>query len=91
MAPKQRAVHVSLRNVTLVIREHEEEHAVLEQDLHGLGCVGLLKRPWNIKNEEFVQQFVMIRERKAEQSNIFDSTMRDQSEEWTAGVWRGVY
>ena len=33
----------------------------------------------------------MIRERKAERSNIFDGTMRDQLEEWTAGVWREVY
>ena len=54
MAPKQRVVHVSLRNVTLVIPENEEERAMLEQDLHGLGYAGLLQRPWNIKNEEFV-------------------------------------
>ena len=26
-----------------------------------------------------------------EQSNIFDTTIRDQPEEWTAGVWREVY
>ena len=64
---------------------------MLEQDLHGLGCRGLLERPWNIKNKEFVQQFVMIWERKAEWSNIFDSTIQDQPEEWTAEVWRGVY
>ena len=86
MAPKQRAVHISLRNVTPVIPEDEEERAMLEQDLHGLGCARLLRRPWNIKNEEFVQEFVMIRERKSKQSNIFDSTMRDPSKEWTAGV-----
>ena len=33
----------------------------------------------------------MIRERKAERSNIFDGTVRDQSEEWMTGIWRGVY
>ena len=33
----------------------------------------------------------MIWERKAEQSNIFDGTMLDRSEEWTTGVWREVY
>ena len=75
MAPKQRAVHISLRNVTLVISENEEDRDMLEQDLHGLGYAGLLEQPLNIKKEEFVQEFVMIRERKAEQSNIFDSTM----------------
>ena len=33
----------------------------------------------------------MIRERKAERSNIFDGTVRDRPEEWMAGIWRGVY
>ena len=33
----------------------------------------------------------MIQEQKAERSNIFDGTMRDRPEEWTAGVWREVY
>ena len=35
---------------------------MLEQDLQGLGCAGLLQRPWNIKNKDFVCNFVMIRE-----------------------------
>ena len=26
-----------------------------------------------------------------EQSNIFDTTIRDRPEEWTVGVWREVY
>ena len=91
MAPKQRSVHVSLRNVTPVIPRDERERAMLKDDLHKLGCAGLLERPWNLKNEEFIQQFVMIREHKLERSNIFDTTIRDRSEEWTAGVWREVY
>ena len=33
----------------------------------------------------------MIHEQKLELSNIFDTTIRDQPEEWTAGVWREVY
>ena len=59
---------------------------MLQQDLHGLGCAGFLERPWNLKNEEFVQEFVMIRERKAKRSNIFDGTVRDRPEEWTTGI-----
>ena len=70
---------------------YEKEREMLQRDLHGMGCAGLLERPWNLKNEEFVQEFVMIRERKAEQSNIFDATIRDQPEERNAGVWREVY
>ena len=33
----------------------------------------------------------MIQEHKLERSNIFDTTIRDRPEEWTAGVWREVY
>ena len=53
--------------------------------------MGLLERPWNLKNEEFIQQFVLIREHKIQCSNIFDTTIRDRLEEWTARVWREVY
>ena len=91
MAPKQRGVYVSLRNVTRVIPGDEREHAMLKSDLYGIGCAGLLERPWNLKNEEFMQQFVLICEQKMERSNIFDTTIRDRLEEWTAGVWREVY
>ena len=91
MAPKQRSVHVSLRNVTPLVPENEQERAMLRDDLLGLGCVGLLDRPWNLKSKEFVQQFVMIREQKAKRCNIFDGTVRDRPEEWTTRVWREVY
>ena len=82
---------MSLRNVTPLVPEDEQERAMLKDNLYGLGCVGLLERPWNLKNEEFVQQFVMIREQKMERNNIFDATIRNRPEEWTAGVWREVY
>ena len=84
-------MHLSLRNVTPIVPENEEERAMLKDDLIGIRCGGLLEQPWNLKNEEFVQEFVMIRERKAKRSNIFDGTMRDQPEEWTTRVWREVY
>ena len=84
-------MYVSLRNVTPVIPGDEGEHAMLKDDLHNLGCAGLLEWPWNLKNEESIQQFVMIREHKLERSNIFDTTIRDRPEEWTTGVWREVY
>ena len=46
---------MSLRNVTLVIPGDEGERAMLKSDLYRIGCAGLLERPWNLKNEEFVQ------------------------------------
>ena len=91
MAPKQRGVHVSLRNVTPAVPGNDGERAMLKGDLQNLGCAGLMERPWNLKNEEFIQQFVLIREGKLERNNIFDTTIRDRPEEWTAGAWREVY
>ena len=82
---------MSLRNVTPVVPEDEQERSMLKDNLYRVGCAGLLERPWNLKNEEFVQQFVMIQEQKLELNNIFDATIRDRLEEWTAGVWREVY
>ena len=64
---------------------------MLKSDLYGIGCAELLERPWNLKNEEFVLHFVMIREQKLEQSNTFDTTICNRPEEWTAGAWREVY
>ena len=34
---------------------------------------------------------MLIWEGKIERSNLFDMTIRDRPEEWTAGVWREVY
>ena len=91
MAPKQKGVHVSLRNVTPTIPGNDFERGMLKSDLADLGCTGLLERSWNLKNEDFVQEFVLIREGKLERNNMFDTTIRDRPEEWTAGVWREVY
>ena len=77
---------MSLRNVVPVIPEGVAERTMLEQDLEGMECVGLLQRPWTIKNEKFMREFVMIQEKQAKRHNIFDSTMQDQLEDWTAGV-----
>ena len=70
---------------------NDEERAMLKEDLSSLGCAGLMERPWNLKNEEFIQQFVLIREGKLERNNMFDTTIRDQPEDWTASTWREVY
>ena len=86
MAPKQKGVHVSLRNVMPVISVNEGERGMLKSDLEDLGCAGLQERPWNLKNEDFIQQFVLIRDGKLERNNMFDTTIWDRPEEWTVGV-----
>ena len=54
MAPKQKGMHVSLRNVTPSIPVNKGECGMLKSDLEDLGCAGLLERPWNLKNEDFI-------------------------------------
>ena len=75
--------------MALVILEESASRA--ELNLSSMGCIGLLDRPWALKSEEMVREFVSIREQLVEWHNIFDNTMRDWLEEWTAGVWRAVY
>ena len=54
MAPRQRVIHVSLKNLALVISEREQERAQLEQELKSMWCARLLDRPLVMKNEEMV-------------------------------------
>ena len=82
---------MALRNVSPTFPTGEAEREMLRSDLYGIGCAGLLERPWNLKNEDFIRQFVLIREQKMERRNIFDTTIRNRPEEWTASVWREVY
>ena len=77
---------MALRNVSPAIPIGEAEHEMLRSDLYGIGCAGLLEWPWNLKNEDFICQFVLIQEQKIERRNIFDTTICDRPEEWTAGV-----
>ena len=53
MAPKQRGVHISLRNVTPAIPGNVFERGMLKSNLKDLGCAGLLERPWNLKERGF--------------------------------------
>ena len=69
-----------------VIPECERERNELEEDLKKMRCTGLLVRPWALKNEDIVQELIMV-----EQPNMFEGTIRDRREEWTAGVWKKVY
>ena len=55
MAPKQKGVHVALRNVLPAIPTGEAEREMLRSDLYGIGCAGLLERPWNLKNEDLIR------------------------------------
>ena len=85
MAPTQRCA-ISLRLVTLSIPENPIELAELKQDLMQMLCAGLLERPWALKREELVRELV-----QPEHPNIFDGTIQNRLQLWTAELWRDTY
>ena len=77
---------MSLRMVTPSIPEGGLERTQLEEDLRRMRCVGLLEGPWGLKQEEIVHKLVAI-----ERPNIFDGTIWDRPQLWTANLWRDIY
>ena len=59
MALQQRAVQVSLRNVTPSIPEAGQERVQLEEDLKKMRCAGLLERLWGLKHKEIVRELLI--------------------------------
>ena len=86
MAPPQRRAQMSLRTVTPNIPENPLELVELIEDLRRMRCIGLLERPWTLKREEIVRKLV-----QPECPNIFDGTIRDRPQMWTADLWREGY
>ena len=58
--------------------------AVLE-DLRRIDCVGLLKKPWNLKDEGMVWELIV------EVPNQYDLMVRTKPENWIASQWRETY
>ena len=86
MAPPQKRTQMSLQTVTPSIPENALELAELEEDLRRMRCTGLLERPWALKKEEIVHKLV-----QPKHPNIFNATIRDRPQLWTADLWREVY
>ena len=78
-------VQVSLKAMVPVIPKTPIARRELEEDLTRIGCVGLLNKPWNIKDEGLVRELV------EGVSNQFDHTVRCKPGKWTALVWREIY
>ena len=49
-------------------------------------CARLLERPWALKREELVRELVQLK-----RPNIFDGTIRDRPQLWTAELWKDTY
>ena len=85
MAPPQTRA-ISLRNVTPSIPENPIHLEELKQDLARMRCEGRLDRPWALKREQLVRELL-----QPERPNIFDGTIRDRPQLWTADLWRNTY
>ena len=78
-------VQISLKALVPIITKTPIARQELEEDLTRIGCVGLLNKLWNIKDEG------MVRELVEGAPNQFDHTVRCKPEKWTALVWRETY
>ena len=68
------------------IPENPIELMELKEDLRRMRCAGLLERSWALKREELVHELV-----QQERLNIFDGTIRNRPQMWTAELWRDTY
>ena len=72
--------------MTPSIPENPLELVELKEDLRRMRCAGLLERPWALKREELVRELV-----QSERPNIFNGTIRERPQLWTAELWRDTY
>ena len=48
-----------LRSVVPTIPKELGERAYLEEDLTRIGCIGLLNKPWTVKEEKMVRELIV--------------------------------
>ena len=63
----------------------DEEFRELKEDLRAVGCAGLFARPWNVRSEDTLREFLY------ERGNQWDETKRRDPGNWTLGTWAKVY
>ena len=85
MAPMTGKTPLILRSVVPAIPKEPGERAYLEEDLTRIGCIGLLNKPWTVKEEKMVRELIMGA------PNQYEGTVRTQPETWEAGRWREAY
>ena len=78
-------VQMSLKALVPVVPKIPIARRELEEDLERIGCVDLLNKPWNLKDEGLVRELV------EGAPNQFDHTVWGKPEKWTALVWREAY
>ena len=76
---------LTLRSVVPAIPKEPRERAHLEEDLNRIGCIGLLSKPWVVKDER------MVRELTKGAPNQYEGTVRARPKTWGAERWREAY
>jgi len=76
---------VTLKAVKAYIPDQEGAKQMLMEDLERMGCEGLTRFPWCLKDKEMVREIV------DGCSNVFDGSLRANPLEWTAARFREVY
>ena len=74
-----------LRSVVPAIPKKPGKRAYLEEDLTKIGCIGLLNKPWTVKEEKMVRELIVGAK------NQYEGTIRARPETWDAGRWREAY
>ena len=59
MAPMMGKTLLTLRSVVPAIPKEPGERAYLEEDLTKIGCIGLLSKPWTVKDERMVRELTI--------------------------------
>ena len=59
MAPLTGKSPLILRSVVPAIPKEPGERAYLEEDLTKIGCIGLLNKPWTVKEEKMVRELIV--------------------------------
>ena len=67
-------VSIPLKNVAPAIPKWESEMRELIEDLTRMGCKGLLAKPWNLRSEAMLREFL------SERGNQWKRSMRQVSE-----------
>ena len=76
---------LTLRSVVPAIPKEPGERVHLEEDLTRIGCIGLLSKPWSVKDER------MVKELTTEAPNQYERTVRAWPDTWDAEKWREAY
>ena len=76
---------VLLKAVVPFIPSRVEKKAMLKEDLHQMGCHGLMEWPWCLKYKEIMAELLQ------EQDNRWVRTVYQDPDKWIAAAWHKVY